>query len=60
MRRGKRVIELGRFRLAVMYGSRYRFGFNLKRASWAGNRPVGFTAGLGLCVLHGLVRSKQR
>jgi hypothetical protein len=58
MRRGKHVFNIGRLRVAVMHGGRYRFGFDLKRASWAGERPIGFTAGIGVAVVSTLWRNR--
>jgi hypothetical protein len=39
-----------------MYGGRYKFGYNAKRApvEWCG-----FTAGLGLCVISALRRDAR-
>ena len=51
MRSWKRVIYLGRWRVAVMGGGRYRFGVE-KKATGA------FTAGLGVCVVSALRRNK--
>ena len=51
MRRWKRVIEIGRWRVAVMGGGRYRFGLDKKG-------PGAYSAGLGVCVVSALRRNK--
>jgi hypothetical protein len=55
MRQGKRILNVGRWRIAVMYGGRYRLGAQIKTLM---GRRVGFTAGLGLCVLSVFRRAR--
>lgn len=57
MRSGKKVINAGRWRIAIMYGGRYRFG--IRRTTLLG-QTVGFTAGLGVVVVTAFARRRNR